>query len=139
MNTSASPQPVWRRPTCNLINVRLLSRQLLSGHVRYWSEDGDRPQEPGWGEIQGRAAQFIPCLPCARRHYTTGYRPACGGERTFPEDHSLVGWELGLHRLGRQVLPALAEIPLGAAKAPEPPEVSAVPARCLRKRVLHTG
>lgn len=58
---------------------------------------------------------------------------------TFPKDNSLVRRELGLYRLGRQVLSALPEIPLGAAESPEPPEVGSVTAGCFGKRVLHTG
>lgn len=58
---------------------------------------------------------------------------------TFPQHHPLIGRELGLNRLGRQVLPAFPQIPLGTPQPSEPPEVSSVAPRRFRKGVLHTG
>lgn len=58
---------------------------------------------------------------------------------TFPQHHPLIGRELGLDRLGRQVLPAFPQIPLGASQPSESPEVRPVSTGCFREGVLHTG
>lgn len=58
---------------------------------------------------------------------------------TFPQDNPLISRELGLHRLGGEVLPALPQVPLGAAQAAEPPEVGPVAPGCFGEGVLHAG
>lgn len=58
---------------------------------------------------------------------------------TFPQHHPLVGRELGLDRLRRQILPALPQVPLGASQPSEPPEVGSVSAGGLGQGVLHAG
>lgn len=58
---------------------------------------------------------------------------------TFSQDDPLISRELGLHRLGGEVLPALPQVPLGAAKPAEPPEVGPVAPCCFGESVLHAG
>lgn len=58
---------------------------------------------------------------------------------TFPQHHPLIGRELGLDRLGWQILPALPQISLRASQASESPEVGPVAAWCFGESVLHTG
>lgn len=58
---------------------------------------------------------------------------------TFPQHHPLIGRELGLDRLGRQILPALPQISLRASQSSESPEVGPVAAWCFGESVLHAG
>ena len=58
---------------------------------------------------------------------------------TLSQYNSFISWELCLDRLGGEVLSALPQIPLRAAKTTEPPEVGPVTARCFRESVLDAG
>lgn len=58
---------------------------------------------------------------------------------TFPQHHPLIGRELGLNRLGREVLPALPQISLRTSQSSESPEVSSIAAWCFGESVLNTG
>lgn len=58
---------------------------------------------------------------------------------TFPQHHPLIGRELGLDRLGREILPALPQISLRTSQSSESPEVSSIAAWCFGKSVLYTG
>lgn len=58
---------------------------------------------------------------------------------TLSQYNSFISWELRLNGLGREVLSALPQVPLWAAKTTEPPEVCPVAPCCFGKSVLHTG
>lgn len=58
---------------------------------------------------------------------------------TLSQHHPLIGRELGLDRLGRQVLSALPQVPLGGPQTTEPPEVSPVAPWRFGEGILHTG
>lgn len=58
---------------------------------------------------------------------------------TFPQNNSLIRWELCLDGLGGEVLSALPQVPLRAPKTSKAPEVGPVAPGGFGERILHAG
>lgn len=56
---------------------------------------------------------------------------------TLSQNHSFIRWELGLDRLGGEVLSALPQVPLRTPKPAKAPEVGPVAPGCFGERILH--
>lgn len=90
--------------------------------------------------LSGRAPVCL-CIGSTIHQRCLGLKNHCFARPllTFPQHDSFVGGELGLDRLRWQILPALPQVPLGAAQPSEPPEVGSVSAGGLGEGVLHAG
>lgn len=81
--------------------------------------------------------------PIKKHHYSSGSRLANGFSvvrlPTFPQNNSLICWELCLDRLRGEVLSALSQVPLRTPKTSKAPEVSPVAPGGFGERILHAG
>lgn len=82
---------------------------------------------------------IIQTSSCIESNHNPLFRSLQTVNITFPQHHPLIGRELGLDRLGREVLPALPQISLRTSQSSESPEVSSIAAWCFGESVLNTG